>query len=180
MSSKELKSGSNLEKKLTSNKFVVTAELGPPKSADLEHIKKVDLKEKGLFNFYKGKFLEIIVQQIMSRFDGEELKGELFGKKGKKIRVNKFIIIDERYTKGIKTSNYQIDIYAKAPKEKSIWLCECKNKKSKMGIKEIKKLEEAKRAYLMQMKQENLKTNENVKDQKNRIPRFISIPQRTL
>ena len=40
MSSKKYKAGSNLEKKLIGNKFAVTAELGPPKSADLEHIKK--------------------------------------------------------------------------------------------------------------------------------------------
>lgn len=35
-----MKSGSNLEKLLKSNKFVVTAELGPPKSADPEVIRK--------------------------------------------------------------------------------------------------------------------------------------------
>ncbi len=35
-----MKSGSNLEKLLESNKFVVTAELGPPKSADPEVIRK--------------------------------------------------------------------------------------------------------------------------------------------
>ncbi len=35
----EYKSASNLEKTLTAGKFAVTAELGPPKSADLEHIK---------------------------------------------------------------------------------------------------------------------------------------------
>jgi len=36
----EYKSGSNLEKVLTSGKFAVTAELGPPKSADFDLIKK--------------------------------------------------------------------------------------------------------------------------------------------
>jgi len=36
----EYKSGSNLEKVLASGKFTVTAELGPPKSADLDLIKK--------------------------------------------------------------------------------------------------------------------------------------------
>ncbi|MGD9109430.1 MAG: methylenetetrahydrofolate reductase, partial [Phycisphaerales bacterium] len=35
----EYKSASNLEKTLASGKFAVTAELGPPKSVDLEHIK---------------------------------------------------------------------------------------------------------------------------------------------
>ena len=35
-----MKSGSNLEKILKSGKFAVTAELGPPKSADLEFIRK--------------------------------------------------------------------------------------------------------------------------------------------
>ncbi len=40
----ELKSGSNLEKVLAAGEFAVTGELGPPKSADLDHIeKKVEL-----------------------------------------------------------------------------------------------------------------------------------------
>ncbi|MCK5850345.1 MAG: methylenetetrahydrofolate reductase [Kiritimatiellae bacterium] len=37
---KKYKSGSNLEKKLVAGEFVVTTELGPPKSADLDLIKK--------------------------------------------------------------------------------------------------------------------------------------------
>jgi methylenetetrahydrofolate reductase (NADPH) len=40
MSSTEYKSGSNLEKVLVSGSFAVTAELGPPKSADIEVIEK--------------------------------------------------------------------------------------------------------------------------------------------
>ncbi len=40
MTDKKLKSGSNLEKVLASGTFAVTAELGPPKSADIEVINK--------------------------------------------------------------------------------------------------------------------------------------------
>ena len=40
MTEKRLKSGSNLEKILASGAFAVTAELGPPKSADIEVISK--------------------------------------------------------------------------------------------------------------------------------------------
>jgi methylenetetrahydrofolate reductase (NADPH) len=40
MANGEYKSGSNLEKTLSNGEFAVTAELGPPKSADLELIKK--------------------------------------------------------------------------------------------------------------------------------------------
>lgn len=48
MTDKKLKSGSNLEKVMASGAFAVTAELGPPKSADIEIIsKKIDLL-KGL------------------------------------------------------------------------------------------------------------------------------------
>lgn len=44
MAEREYKSGSNLEKKLASGGFAVTAELGPPKSADIDVItKKVSL-----------------------------------------------------------------------------------------------------------------------------------------
>ena len=44
----EEKSGSNLEKKLIAGQFVVTGELGPPKSADVETIKKKASLLKGL------------------------------------------------------------------------------------------------------------------------------------
>jgi methylenetetrahydrofolate reductase (NADPH) len=44
----ELKSGSNLEKVLASGQFAVTAELGPPKSADVEVIKKKAAFLKGV------------------------------------------------------------------------------------------------------------------------------------
>jgi methylenetetrahydrofolate reductase (NADPH) len=44
----EEKSGSNLEKKLMAGQFVVTGELGPPKSADVETIKKKASLLKGL------------------------------------------------------------------------------------------------------------------------------------
>jgi len=40
MTNAQYKSGSNLEKKLTAGHFVVTAELGPPKSADADLIRK--------------------------------------------------------------------------------------------------------------------------------------------
>jgi methylenetetrahydrofolate reductase (NADPH) len=40
MAKAEIKSGSNLEKKLAAGDFVVTGELGPPKSVDLELIEK--------------------------------------------------------------------------------------------------------------------------------------------
>ncbi|MDD5673426.1 MAG: methylenetetrahydrofolate reductase, partial [Chitinivibrionales bacterium] len=40
MADNQLKSGSNLEQRLSRGLFAVTAELGPPKSADAEHIKR--------------------------------------------------------------------------------------------------------------------------------------------
>ena len=42
------KSGSNLEKVLAAGKFAVTAELGPPKSADLDLIGKKAALLKGI------------------------------------------------------------------------------------------------------------------------------------
>ena len=48
MAEKKYKSGSNLEKKLVSGGFAVTSELGPPKSADIELIKKKALLLKGI------------------------------------------------------------------------------------------------------------------------------------
>ena len=48
MAENNFKSGSNLEKKIASGGFAVTAELGPPKSADIDVVKKKASLLKGL------------------------------------------------------------------------------------------------------------------------------------
>ena len=119
---------------------------------DLKNIKEIDLKERGKFNFYKGKFLELVVYQIMSRFNNETIEAKYFGK-DKEVIAERLTGVTERYAKGETTSLYQIDVFGRTYNQQGAWLCECKNRSSKMGIAEIKKLEEAKDAFLMQERQ---------------------------
>jgi len=116
-------------------------------SQDLKDVKKIDLSEKGKFNYYKGKFLELVVYQIMSRFNNETLEGKFFGRQ-EPVLANNLSFVTEKYSKGEKTSLYQIDLFGKNADQKGVWLCECKYKKTKMGINEIKKLENAKKSFI--------------------------------
>ena len=67
----EYKSGSNLEKVLERGDFAVTAELGPPKSVDLDVMeKKVELL-KGWVIFYKLNIISIAAHKCgKNRFAG--------------------------------------------------------------------------------------------------------------
>ncbi|MCP4350813.1 MAG: hypothetical protein GY795_35555 [Desulfobacterales bacterium] len=113
---------------------------------DLEDVEEIDLSQQKLFNNLKGKFLELIVQVTMMKFSHEKLDGKFFGKTGK-IEAPLFQVTDTRYAKASKTRSYQIDVYAREKTGKRVWLCECKYKKTKMGIKDVKKLEDAAAAF---------------------------------
>ncbi|MCP4109989.1 MAG: hypothetical protein GY749_31450 [Desulfobacteraceae bacterium] len=113
---------------------------------DLEDVEEIDLSQQKLFNNLKGKFLELIVQVTMMKFSHEKLDGKFFGKTGK-IEAPLFQVTDTRYAKASKTRSYQIDVYAREKTGKRVWLCECKYKKTKMGIKNVKKLEDAAAAF---------------------------------
>jgi DNA-binding transcriptional ArsR family regulator len=120
---------------------------------DLENVKPIDLSEKGRFNILKGHFLELVVQQVMSKFNGEVLEGKYFGQNGT-IVAPRFMIADTRYAKGEKTELFQIDVFGRLQGSEKVWLCECKYRKTKMNLEEIKKLELARDAYLEQAKGE--------------------------
>ena len=109
---------------------------------DLEGIDEIDLGQQNLFNTLKGRFLEMVVQVTMMKFNNETLDGKLFGKPGQ-IRVPLFQFVDMKNAKGVRTPQYQIDVYAMEPGEKRVWICECKYRKTRMGISESEKLEQA-------------------------------------
>ncbi|MDM8535952.1 hypothetical protein QUF70_04290 [Desulfobacterales bacterium HSG17] len=117
---------------------------------DLENVEKIDLSQQNLYNNLKGRFLEVIVQVTMMKFNNETLPGSFFGKPGE-IRVPLFRVVDTKYAKGLRTRQYQIDVCAREnQKDNRFWICECKYTKTKMGIKQAEKLEQAANA----MKQE--------------------------
>ncbi|MDM8537134.1 restriction endonuclease, partial [Desulfobacterales bacterium HSG17] len=110
---------------------------------DLEDVEEIDLSQQNLFNNLKGRFLEVIVQVTMMKFNRETLPGNFFGKHGE-IQVPLFGVVDTKYAKGFRTRQYQIDVCAREDQiDDRFWICECKYTKTKMGIKQVKKLEQA-------------------------------------
>ena len=109
---------------------------------DLEGVGEIDLSQQNLFNTLKGRFLEIVVQVTMMKFNAETLSGKFFGKPGN-IRAPLFQFVDTRYVKGVRTRTYQIDVYGNERFGNRVWLCECKYTKTKMGMKQVEKLEQA-------------------------------------
>ncbi|MCP4113205.1 MAG: hypothetical protein GY749_48025 [Desulfobacteraceae bacterium] len=108
---------------------------------DIEGIDKIDLSQRNLFSTLKGRFLEMVVQVTMMKFNHEILDGKLFGKSGQ-IEMPLFQFVDTRYVKAVRTPQYQIDVYGNETGRKRVWICECKYTRAKMGISQLKKLEQ--------------------------------------
>ena len=109
---------------------------------DVEGVETIDLSQQGLFNTLKGKFLELVVQVTMMKFDHETLEGAWFGRPGR-IEVPRFQYVAQTYTGASKTRQYQLDVYGAVPRHDLCWICECKYTKTKMGMPQVRKLEAA-------------------------------------
>ncbi len=112
---------------------------------ELADIEEIDLQEKGKFNHWKGKFLELIVAHTMNKFDDDILPGSYFGQSNT-ITAPRMMIVDSKHIKAHQTGEYQIDAYAREFTQKRVWLVECKYSQKAASIDIIKKLEEAKKA----------------------------------
>ena len=119
---------------------------------DLEGVDKIDLSQQGLMNTLKGKFLEMVVEVSMMKFNHEPMPGSWFGQTSE-VEVPLFQFVKTTTVKGAKTFSYQIDVFGKEEKRNKVWLCECKYTKTPMALKQVKKLESA-AAVLKQMHQE--------------------------
>jgi len=113
---------------------------------DLKGIDEIDLSQQSLFNNLKGRFLEIVAQITMMKFNCETLEGKFFGK-AEKITVPLFQYVKTKYVKAVKTPQYQIDVIGMLHSGKKAWICECKYTKTKMNISQVKKLEQARDAF---------------------------------
>ncbi len=109
---------------------------------DLEGIDKIDLSQQNLMNTLKGKFLEMVVEVSMMKFNHESLPGIWFGKTSE-VEVPLFQFVRTMTVKGAKTPSYQIDVFGKEQRRNKVWLCECKYTKTPMDIQQVKKLESA-------------------------------------
>ena len=113
---------------------------------EVEGLDEVDLSQQGVFNNLKGRFLELVVQVTMMKFNHETLDGRLFGKTGE-IKLPLFRFVDTKSVKGAKTRSYQIDVYGwEGTREERVWICECKYRKTKMDMGQVEKLEDAAQA----------------------------------
>jgi predicted AAA+ superfamily ATPase len=109
---------------------------------DLEGLEDIDLSQQNLFNNLKGRFLEIVVQVTMMKFNHEQLDGALFGRSGE-VDAPLFQIVDTKYAKASTTPSYQLDVCGQVPNHQLFWVCECKYTKTKMGLLQVHKLEKA-------------------------------------
>jgi hypothetical protein len=111
---------------------------------DLEGMEKIDLRRQGIFNTVKGAFLELVVENLMWKFNGEELDGKLFGREGT-VKVPLFRYVGGSLVKPENSPGYQVDVYGiqdehtGAESLKNLWVAECKYRKQPMTRDEIQK-----------------------------------------
>jgi predicted transcriptional regulator len=109
---------------------------------DLEGLDQIDLSQQNLMNTLKGKFLEMVVEVSMMKFNHELLPGSWFGQT-REVEVPLFQVVKTMSVKGAKTPSYQIDVFGKEQRGNKVWLCECKYTKTTMALYSLKKLESA-------------------------------------
>jgi len=120
---------------------------------DLEDVIQVDLSQQHLFNTLKGQFLEMVVQITMMKFNNEPIDGNFFGK-SETIHVPLFQVVNSKVTKAVRSKQYQIDVVGMIRGQNKYWLCECKYTQTKMGMKQVKKLENAAKIFQQEAKDE--------------------------
>jgi predicted transcriptional regulator len=120
---------------------------------DLEGLEQIDLSQQNLINTLKGKFLEMVVEVTMMKFNHERLPGSWFGQTDE-VEVPLFQLVKTMTVKGAKTPAYQIDVFGKESVGHKVWLCECKYTKTTMDIKQVKKLESAAQVLIQVHKEE--------------------------
>jgi predicted AAA+ superfamily ATPase len=126
---------------------------------DLEAVDEIDLSQQGLMNTLKGKFLEMVVEVTMMKFNHERMPGAWFGQTGE-VELPLFSVVKTTTVKASKTKAYQIDVFGKEEKRHQVWLCECKYTKSPMDLTQVKKLESAAQVLIQTHQEEGTKAPE--------------------
>ena len=126
---------------------------------DLKGVDKIDLSQQGLMNTLKGKFLEMVVEVSMMKFNHELMPGAWFGQTSE-VEVPLFQFVKTTIVKGAKTSSYQIDAFGKEQKRNKVWLCECKYTKTPMDLEQVQKLESAAQVLKQMHKEEDTEVPE--------------------
>ena len=126
---------------------------------DLEGVDEVDLSQQGLINTMKGKFLEMVTEVSMLKFNHEQLPAIWFAAgagKVEKIEVPLFQYVRTQTIKASTSPAYQIDVLGREAREDRVWLCECKYTRQAMGIAQLEKLKAAAEVFRQQQNEEGL------------------------
>jgi predicted AAA+ superfamily ATPase len=126
---------------------------------DLEAVDQIDLSQRNLMNTLKGKFLEMVIEVTMMKFNHELMPGAWFGQTGE-VEVPLFQFVKTTTVKGSKTRAYQIDVFGKEEKRHKVWLCECKYTKAPMDLTQVKKLESAAQVLIQTHEEEGTEVPE--------------------
>lgn len=120
---------------------------------DLEGVDKIDLSQQGLINTMKGKFLEMVTEVSMLKFNRERLPGAWFGR-ADKVEVPLFHYVRTQTVKASASPAYQIDVLGKEERKNRVWLCECKYTRTAMSIAQVEKLEATAQVFLQELEEE--------------------------
>ncbi|MCI5220558.1 MAG: hypothetical protein D3914_15540, partial [Candidatus Electrothrix sp. LOE2] len=126
---------------------------------DLEGVDAIDLSQQGLINTMKGKFLEMVTEVSMLKFNHEQLPAAWFSAgsgKAKKVEVPLFQYVRTQTVKASASPAYQLDVLGKDSEDERVWLCECKYTRKPMGIAQVEKLEAAAEVFRQQQDEEGL------------------------
>ncbi|XCN73636.1 MAG: hypothetical protein Q3M24_02460 [Candidatus Electrothrix aestuarii] len=129
---------------------------------DLEGVDEVDLSQQGLINTMKGKFLEIVAEVSMLKFNYEKLPAAWFaagtdkGEHEETVEVPLFQYVRTQIVKASARPAYQIDVLGREAAEDRVWLCEYKYTRQAMGIAQVEKLEAAAEVFRQQQDEEGL------------------------
>ncbi|MCW5203626.1 MAG: hypothetical protein QTN59_12500 [Candidatus Electrothrix communis] len=123
---------------------------------DLEGVDAIDLSQLGLINTMKGKFLEMVAEVSLLKFNHERLPGAWFGKieEAEEIEVPLFQYVRTQTVKAAASPAYQIDVLGKEQNNNRVWLCECKYTRAALGLAQVEKLENAARALCREIEEE--------------------------
>ncbi|MCI5144736.1 MAG: hypothetical protein D3923_04235 [Candidatus Electrothrix sp. AR3] len=120
---------------------------------DLEGVEAIDLSQQGMMNTLKGKFLEMVAEVSMLKFNHERLPGTWFGR-ADEVEVPLFMYVRTQTVKAAASPSYQIDVLGKEVKRNRAWLCECKYTRAAMGLAQMEKLEAAAQVFCQEMEEE--------------------------
>lgn len=124
---------------------------------DWQDVDKISLSQQKKFDNLKGRFLELVIELTMRKFNYEQVDGAWLGRSGE-VELPLFRAIGTKQVKGETTASYQIDVYgieASQP-DNHYWLCESKYTKTPMNLEQVQKLEQAAEALRQEEQQTGL------------------------